>query len=121
MKILCVLYSQTEGGREKRKLLHFKQTHNKIYIHKTNTHFSPLSLHHAFNNFFTVRSSLSLYGVFSLSHSLYDTHNTHSFTLHNFSFLFSTVSYQFSSGGNPFFYAIVDFFIFFLFPFRFFS
>jgi hypothetical protein len=65
--------------------------------------------------------SLSLSMASSLSHSLYDTHNTHSFTLHNFSFLFSTVSYQFSSGGNPFFYAIVDFFNFFLFPFRFFS
>jgi hypothetical protein len=114
-------FPKPKEGEKSEKLLHFKQTHNKIYIHKTNTHFSPLSLHHAFNNFFTVRSSLSLSGVFSLSHSLYDTHNTHSFTLHNFSFLFSTVSYQFSSGGNPFFYAIVDFFNFFLFPFRFFS
>jgi hypothetical protein len=121
MKILCVLFSQTEGGREKRKLLHFKHTHTQQNIYTQNQHAF-------FSSFSSPRIQqllhckiLSLSGVFSLSHFLYDTHNTHSFTLHNFSFLFSTVSYQFSSGGNPFFYAIVDFFNFFLFPFRFFS
>jgi hypothetical protein len=72
---MCTFFPNRRRERKAKTSSLQTHTHNKIYIHKTNTHFSPLSLHHAFNNFFTVRSSLSL--AFSLSHTFSMTHTTH--------------------------------------------